>query len=287
MSLSKKILVRTDELINLTDDAPVMVLIYHLSLYLLDGRSTLRDVLPLVCKRFNFLCKNSDFLWKDALERLIRKTSTTLWIDGIVDFIAHSEYLALTSRSGDSDIADVKDFEEKTRSVRDSLQTYMTKEPETIQALIKFAYDTITKNSVTCHDAYKQIFQWVVNHHIILTYPIFIMRDSSITVDASYGLHFFEPRYRLMMIEIMQPYPRGNSYGLPCNFLKKPKFFYAFHGRVSPGSEVAVVEVEQCFTHPDARADVLLTIKEFVRIKSSWERPNSYGLYEAQAVRKS
>ena len=238
----------------------------------------------MVCKRFNVLCKNTDFLWKDALERLIRKASTNMWMDGIVDFILHYEYCALTSRSVDSDIDDVKDFEERTRSLRERLLPYMKKEEhEAVGLLVKNAFDKVSAGSR--HTAYKHVFEWIVNHHVLLSYPMFLMRDNSVSIDASYGLHFFEPRYRLMMIEIMQAYPRGYSFGLPCNCLKKPKFFYAFHGRVTPGSEVAIVEVEQCFTHPDARADVLLTIKAFARILNSWERPNSYGLVEAQAVR--
>lgn len=206
-----------------------------------------------------------------------------MWINGIVDFILRKDYFALTSTSVDSEIPDVKEFEETIRETRERLQPHMNSGYEAIHTLICDAFHRVSNGMQ--HTAYKLIFDWVLKHHVLLTFPMFIMRDNSITIDASYGLHFFEPRYRLMMIEIMQPYPKGYSFGLPCNCLRKPQFFYAFKGRVNPGSEVAVVEVEQCFTHPDARADVLLTIKSFARILHSWERPNSYGLYEAQAVR--
>jgi hypothetical protein len=245
-------------------------------------------VLPLVCKRFHTLCK-ADFFWRDAMERLIQK-QPTIWIDGLIDFIVRQEYSLISSCSADSVISDMEDFEGKTIVLQEKMQsTFRNRDHASMQALLNRAYDYAIKGAQQltqgCENVYELIFKSVLNYHVRLTLPIFMMRDPSVSIDSSVGLHLFEPRYRLMMSEVMLPYPRDRCFGVPCNFLRKPRFVYAFRGSISQGSQVAIVEVEQCFTYPDYRADIVLTIKELARIEKSWVRPNSYGLYEARVLR--
>jgi len=60
--------------------------------------------------------------------------------------------------------------------------------------------------SVPSTRIYQYLFNSIVNHHMKYKAPVFYM-PSSIKLGECYGLHFFEPRYRLLISEVLSNYP--------------------------------------------------------------------------------
>ena len=60
--------------------------------------------------------------------------------------------------------------------------------------------------SVPSTRIYQCLFNSIVDHHMKYKAPVFHM-PSTIKLDECYGLHFFEPRYRLLISEVLSNYP--------------------------------------------------------------------------------
>eukprot|EP00586_Coscinodiscus_wailesii_P019512 CAMPEP_0172504622 /NCGR_PEP_ID=MMETSP1066-20121228/180404_1 /TAXON_ID=671091 /ORGANISM="Coscinodiscus wailesii, Strain CCMP2513" /LENGTH=210 /DNA_ID=CAMNT_0013280895 /DNA_START=575 /DNA_END=1207 /DNA_ORIENTATION=- len=111
-------------------------------------------------------------------------------------------------------------------------------------------------------------------------------------LNVEFGLHFFEPRYRLLIAEIMRPYPEDTKRGHPLSSSNDngsrdegPVFIYANHAPLAPESPACLVRVKQCFIHPNGRADVFLVPVAYVWLESVWERENTGGLCYATILR--
>lgn len=73
-----------------------------------------------------------------------------------------------------------------------------------------------------------------------------------------YELHFYEPRYRLLIAEVMRDHPEEAKQG--GHIENPPCFVHANRGcqETNPGT---LVQVQRCEVFPDGRADVLLLPK--------------------------
>lgn len=161
----------------------------------------------------------------------------------------------------------------------------------------------------------------MVTGDIVLTFynRCFVHHSSSVRLGVEYGLHFFEPRYRLLISEVMSGYPvnarRGQRIApvipdiLPStnpvrdervkfdllNFLEKhessiqkyqvPTFIHAHQPPVAPNTPATIVQVVHCQIAADGRADVFLKPIGYVWIERIWERLGSGGLFEARGIR--
>mmetsp|Transcript_14820 Transcript_14820/g.22643 ORF Transcript_14820/g.22643 Transcript_14820/m.22643 type:complete len:163 (-) Transcript_14820:186-674(-) len=110
----------------------------------------------------------------------------------------------------------------------------------------------------------------------------------AVRLGQPFGLHFFEPRYRLLIAEVMQNWPesarRGESIVASSRGLL-PTFIYAHMSPLAPTTPACLVQVRNCMIHPDGSADVMLTPVAYVSLEQVWERPNSRGLFEASCLR--
>ena len=101
-------------------------------------------------------------------------------------------------------------------------------------------------------------------------------------------MHFFEPRYRLLIAEVMAREPPHHRAGVPIvpssrrNF---PRFIYANHTPLAPRSPACIVQVRQCRIYENSTADVLLVPIAHVWLERISVRPNTGGLYEATVIR--
>jgi len=131
----------------------------------------------------------------------------------------------------------------------------------------------------------SQVYRQVLNHHVRFTGPIFAM-GLSVELGKIYGLHLFEHRYRLLIAEVMSPYPASARQGgaIPLVQGKAPLFVHAYTHPVSRGTPAVIVSVQQCLVHDDGCADVLLMPVQHVRTEFLWERPNSGHLYAGQFI---
>lgn len=54
--------------------------------------------------------------------------------------------------------------------------------------------------------SHERLFRYILKNHIQYSSPLFYM-PGDVEIGKEFGLHFFEPRYRLLISEVMSPYP--------------------------------------------------------------------------------
>ena len=168
---------------------------------------------------------------------------------------------------------------------------------------------------------YKSVYQQVFFRHIRYHGRVFYM-DSEIQLGESYGLHFFEPRYRILISEVMAQFPLNARRGgrvlpvlpglfpppargsrvmdddlkaITLNLLEEnesivenfrmPTFIHAHQSPLRHNAPATIVQVQNCIISADGSADVLLKPLAYIWIEKVVERPFSGGLYEAVGIR--
>ena len=142
-------------------------------------------------------------------------------------------------------------------------------------------------------------------------------RPCQIRLGEIYGLHLFEPRYRLLMSDLihnccLNPYDVQNgstpivprrmnidTINIDDNDNKKnrsknqrlsiktpPYFIHACRGpRLGTGEIACLVELVACHVYEGGNADVQLKPISWLQLDSIWVRPNSGHLFYANAYR--
>lgn len=193
-------------------------------------------------------------------------------------------------------------------------------------ALLKQASDALQSHPPRNHAAtssgiYQCIYKSIVHDHLRYQGAVFYM-PSAIRLGTPYGLHFFEPRYRLLVSEVMAPYPvsarRGEQISpmipslYPNNNLRKngddddiksellnvleqnqalmgrfhvPTFIHAHQSPLRRNTPATIVQIKQCMVSRDGSADVFLHPIAYIWIDEVWERPGTGGLFEARGIR--
>lgn len=207
-------------------------------------RSTLTHTLSLVNEDFRRF-SNSDKPWRDSLIRVCQK-EPELWLEAI------------------KSIAGINDEAEETDVNEDSIA------------------EIVERARAQRRLDYKSFYRTIVNESLRWTGPIFYM-PGVIALGQAYALHFFEPRYRVLIAEVMQGQPQTALNRGP---LTAPAYFvHANHGPLEPTIPAVMVRVLQCQMYADGRADVLLLPVQYVWIERVWVRPNSGQLFEAQCLK--
>eukprot|EP00986_Skeletonema_menzelii_P002021 scaffold555_cov158-Skeletonema_menzelii.AAC.18 len=309
------------------------------------GRSTLTHTLPLVSKQFYRLTKEHDIFWENALLRLVKKES--MWEDGMRRFVFDSKCDKIRSdileRNHNRNRRDKRTKNNRLQEQRvqaevdassqmsttsnvDNLKSDNTDNTAKEEALLQQACDAVEAfpphNFASCSGVHQCIYKSIVHDHLRYQGPVFYM-PSAIRLGSPYGLHFFEPRYRLLMSEVMAPYPvsarRGErispmvpSLLPPSNNLRQngddddikadllnvleqnqsllgkyhlPTFIHAHQSPLRKNTPATIVQVRQCMVSRDGSADVYLEPIAYVWIDQVFERPGTGGLYEARGIR--
>jgi len=241
-----------------------------------DGQSTITSILPYVSKKIYSILKNSDYLWKLALERLVRNYPWR-WKIGLQHFISeYSSYDVGVTRKNDSNCK-VSDYPSGSDLVNESIR------------LLKICDDNLVYIDhiyVTDKSLHQRIFKWVVMKNMKITSPLFFMPGRT-DIGERIALHFFEPRYRALIAEVMAPFPdvarRGGMIAATSS-RASPCFIYANCMRLRLGATVTIVQVIQCCMYPDGTADVVLEPFAFARIERLRKRNNSGELFEGQVA---
>ena len=134
--------------------------------------------------------------------------------------------------------------------------------------------------SVLCQKKFFIVSDFCVFEPFLVNYYCLF----EVRLGQEFGLHFFEPRYRLLIEEVMADEPIAHRYGMPIVPLKGrtfPQFIYANHSSLAPGSPACLVQVRQCSIYPDRRADVVLKPIAYVWLERIVVSPNSGNLCEA------
>ena len=122
------------------------------------------------------------------------------------------------------------------------------------------------------------------------TSPIFYMSCRRLKLGIPSLLHFFEPRYRLLIQMVMEGYPTELQDGrfIPNQVSNVPSFVYAHVPPFQQGSRACLVQVHRCMIDPNnGTANVWLMPVAFVKMERVWERADQAGLRYAQCLRLS
>ncbi|CAB9499833.1 expressed unknown protein [Seminavis robusta] len=137
-------------------------------------------------------------------------------------------------------------------------------------------------------ESYRDLYRQVLNSQVRTILPMFVMFQPM--RNQPYGLHFFEPRYRLLIADVMAPYPLSSRQGGPIVVAEGQNPPVFIHGNTHPlmrGSPAWLVQVVRCRIYEDGRADVFSLPLRPLIIESIWELPNSGHLYAAQCIKAS
>ena len=286
-------------------------------------KCSLTHTLPIVSKRIRALVSEGDEMWRAGLERMVAKEST--WRDAAKKICAENteqleqEQQQGVAARGDSernrttyaqigtnnngqrifvgvqevDTDDENDNDEMEldedsdeEDNGDSTTAADDGDSESAKSIIDMTCKALGDSSVPC--TCKQLFRRIVQR-LRFRSPIFYM-PGPVTIGESFGLHFFEPRYRLLISEVMAPYPVAFRRGDPIQLQGSghssyPKFIYANYSSLDRGAPAVIVEVRQCLINPNGTADVFLCPTSYIWIEDIRERPNSGALYDARAIR--
>ena len=127
--------------------------------------------------------------------------------------------------------------------------------------------------------SFLHIFQRLTSEYLRFTAPIFHMQGQ-VRIGHAFGLHFFEPRYRLLIRTVMEGHTAN---GEP--MVDGPMFIYAHTAPLAPTSVACVVQVQQCFIYEDGSADVTLVPIRYVWLERVRELPSTGRLYQGRCLR--
>jgi hypothetical protein len=263
-----------------------------------------------VCKQFCLLLKRSDFLWKTALECLVQKEAF-LWEEGLQNLIfdckketsdprttpnihhgtTGSNLGAATRENNHSGHYHSNPGGDAELLERDGNTSYEQKlvaaASKALVAAPSFRRD-LTEEQRTEKDlmVHQWVFRYVVANHLVYRSPVFYV-PGTLRLNIEVGLRFFEPRYQLMISEVMSGFPGSARSGEPIvveNVRDYPSFVYA-HKSLEPKNPACIVQVRQCLIHPNGTADVFLVPLAYVWIDRVVERPASGGLADVRVIR--
>jgi hypothetical protein len=219
--------------------------------------SSSTHVLPFVCKDFYRFCKR-DFFWKASMMRLMKKDKKQIaWPRVIEDFATDNGNVNITGP------------EALLEAAHERMLPIVQQQQE------RFGGD---------ESIHKNMFRYLLIEGFRFFFPIFYMPDPQLIRGRRIGLHFFEPRYRRLIQEVMEPFPTSYRQGETLDDVpRRPRFIYANRSPLAKNQVALVVEVTKCIIYEDGTADVELDPVEHVHIIGLYEQGNDH-LYIAQAV---
>jgi hypothetical protein len=208
-------------------------------------RGSLTHVLPFVSKQFHGWSNANDY-WKEALVRQV-VNEPSLWKDGLLQM--------------------QQEFENNNNN-----------NMETPDHLVEHVFQHSDFTS------YKSLYQHLVAHYLRFTGPVFIM-GGYLPLDEPYALHLFEPRYRILLADVMRDQPESAKSGGA--IVGTPYLIHANRTPLVPTTPALLVQLLSCTMYPDGRADVLLVPVRHVWLEHVWVQPHSAHLYCARVMKMS
>jgi hypothetical protein len=222
-------------------------------------QGALTSTLPLVSKEFNSFTE-LDYFWEPILRRQVAHYDHgILWKQGL------KRLLPSDSDTNDSNDDEEINFEKTVREINEQF------------------------NSTLSHRA---IYRKVLTSHIYFDAPVFMM-PCHLQIGELYGLHLFEPRYRVMVHDLIMgcenPMEAANGgkirIGRQDGVFQPPLFIHACLGRAAPGELACLVQLVWCQIYEHGSADVRLLPVSWVKLDRIWIRRNAGNLFYSKAWR--
>ena len=262
---------------------------------------TLTHVLPLVNKKFYVLCNTSNVLWTESLERLLgaKKTwpqssnnSSDLWKKGVISFIKSSGVAVAGSTIGNE--RESRPSDEAMHLECESVRKLVEKAVDCCSILkplqIQIATDGSLGDSVAQKTAHsflekcvaQEVFRQVLLYRKPVRLPVFTLPCST-TLGEELYFRLHEPRYRLLIADVMAGRPSSQRKGLLLSS-PRPRFLFACKPDPLRSKVACIVEVRKCLIHLDGVADIVIVPISWVLMQDVAERPQSGGLLDATVV---
>jgi hypothetical protein len=232
---------------------------------------TLTSTFPQVSREFH-QASNLDYFWKPLLKRqLVHKDNGTLWVEGLSRLLPLEEYT----------------------QVQQQLNQHNSSQQQQGNSILPL--DVLKDVQVHMDEelSYKELYQKIYTTHIQFDAPVFAM-PCHLRIGQIYGLHLFEPRYRIMIRDLMQATenPEIASSGgtikpsIRDGVVTPPLLVHANLGsRLAPGENACLVQVVRCNTYEEGQADVQLLPVAWCRLGRICVRPNAGHLFYARVMR--
>mmetsp|Transcript_21758 Transcript_21758/g.32238 ORF Transcript_21758/g.32238 Transcript_21758/m.32238 type:complete len:295 (+) Transcript_21758:122-1006(+) len=222
----------------------------------LQKSATLTHTFPLVCKQFHWICQHIEDLWMDAFERLV-KTKPELW--------GRATLLFLNSNCSKE--------EQQQKSYPDSAAHSSMLLERACNVMQEILAGEEIHSKGTLH---ARLYRHILSNYIRCEMPVFHMLDDMITRDRSVRLHFFEPRYRSLIWDLMEPFPNDFRAGRIPNaengISDPPNFLFAHRSPLTPGVVACIVHILHCNINPNGTATLEVVPVEHVRIEMIFEK---------------
>jgi len=229
-------------------------------------QSFLTHILPLVsqqCRTYSEM----DVLWKPALIRQARN-EPRLWRALFYQILGEEQPEEMTMAA--SSEKETNDKDDNDQSPKQAPLPSWQEMEELVQRAR--AWDDYPSD--------KAMYRYLFRSKVRFVGPVFMM-GGPVTMGETYGLHFFEPRYRLLIAQVMQ----GQRVEPESGRVVSEALFVHANRAMTPRAPAALVRVEYCRIYPDGRADVELCPVAHVWLQRVWVRENSGNLHYAQALR--
>jgi hypothetical protein len=223
----------------------------------------LTSTLPLVNREFH-RWSNLDYFWEPVMKRqIIHEFNGALWVEGLCRLLPPEHALSIA---------------------QSPYKHGLVRPEQVLAAVLQKLGETLT---------YKQLYQKVFNTHIQFDAPIFMM-PCHLRIGESYGLHLFEPRYCIMIHNLInatrnpaQAASGGTiEYGTHDGVVTPPLLIHANLGsRLFPGECACLVQVVECEIFEQGNANVRLLPVAWVRFDRIWVRTGEGHLFYAKATR--
>lgn len=210
--------------------------------------SSLTHTLPLVSRKFREFSQ-ADLHWKPALVRQLDR-EPYLWRSGLLKLGGLSE--------GDACVRNAASTEQLLELVQRRL--YGDNRP--------LSYRALYSQVLSCHVRYKG--------------NVFFM-PGTLQIGEPYALHFFEPRYRFLIAELMVTQSESARRG--GRVAGDVHFIHANRAPLGASTPAVLVQLQRCECYPDGRADVVLLPVAHVWLEKLWVRERTGHLYAAQCLK--
>lgn len=260
--------------------------------------SSLTHILPLVNTQFQNICK-SEVLWMESLCRLTCKYPSrcqSVFKRLLKSGEKNPKWSVFYQASVDKD-----DF-----MLASKVQHMHTFNKSQIIELVSSVYESLSKDEIEEHgnrtasesrsrsgdpimiDSARTLHLHVVKEFTFITLPVFHMRCNSLYPGVQMNLTFFEPRYRMLVSEVMDGRRASESTG---RLLDEPRPRFIFVHKSGPrslsnGAMAYLVEISRCRMQEGGRAHIMIKPLKKVRMVSVSERQGvRNGLSDARIKR--
>lgn len=140
-------------------------------------------------------------------------------------------------------------------------------------------------------DSVRTLYLVIVKEFAFITLPVFHMRCNMLYPGVMMNLTFFEPRYRMLIQEVMEGRESTTTGAGAGELLNRPRPQFIFAHKTGPrslknGAKAYLVEINRCRILEGGRAHVMINPLKKVRMVNVSERGGiRNGLHDAQIKR--